>query len=102
MTWIQYRAFLEAEDGYRNKGWWEGLAEREDAPGEQYRKHDNHPAENVSWYDVVAYCRWLSKRLGYDIRLPTEWEWQQAATGGDKANDVPLGTGLGFGTVQHE
>jgi len=91
VTWIQYRTFLEAEDGYRNKGWWKGLADREDVPGEQYRQQDNHPAETVSWYDAVAYCRWLSKRLGYDIRLPTEWEWQQAATGGDRANEYPWG-----------
>ena len=45
----------------------------------------------MSWYDAVAYCRWLSKRLGYKIELPTEWEWQQAATGGDKANACPWG-----------
>jgi len=92
VTWIQYRAFLEAKDGYRNMDWWERLARREDALGEQYRKHDNHPAEHVSWYDAVAYCRWLSKQLGYDIQLPTEWEWEQAATGGDKTNVFPWGT----------
>ena len=91
VTWIQYRTFLEAKDGYRNESWWEGLAERQDSPGEQYREHDNHPAENVSWYDALAYCRWLSKWLGYEIQLPTEWEWQQAATGGDRANEYPWG-----------
>jgi hypothetical protein len=91
VTWIQYRSFLEAQDGYRNKDWWEGLAERKGEPGEQYRKLDNHPAENVSWYDAVAFCRWLAKRLGYEIRLPTEWEWQQAATGGDPNNKYPWG-----------
>ena len=90
-TWIQYRAFLEANDGYRNEGWWEGLAERKDAPGEQYRKQDNHPAENMYWYDAVAYCHWLSERLGYDIQLPNEWEWQQGATGGDEAKEFPWG-----------
>jgi formylglycine-generating enzyme required for sulfatase activity len=91
VTWIQYRCFLEAEDGYRHKHWWKGLAERQDNPGEQYQLLDNHPAENVSWYDAVTFCRWLSARLSCEIRLPTEWEWQQAATGGNPANVYPWG-----------
>jgi Sulfatase-modifying factor enzyme 1 len=91
VTWVQYRSFLQAEDGYRNKRWWQGLAERQAQPGEQYRQQDNHPAENVSWYDAVAFCRWLSVCLGYEVRLPTEWEWQQAATGGDPAREYPWG-----------
>jgi formylglycine-generating enzyme required for sulfatase activity len=52
VTWAQYRCFLEAEDGYANDAWWKELAEREEEPGEQNRKLDNHPAETVSWYDV--------------------------------------------------
>jgi formylglycine-generating enzyme required for sulfatase activity len=91
VTWVQYRSFLEAPDGYRQQRWWRGLAEREAQLGEQYRQQDNHPAENVSWYDAVAFCRWLGARLGYEVRLPTEWEWQQAATGGDPARKYPWG-----------
>lgn len=91
VTWAQYRCFVEADDGYANTAWWEGLADREEEPGEQNWKLDNHPAEHVSWYDAVAYCRWLSAKLGYEIRLPTEWEWQQAATGGNAANEYPWG-----------
>jgi formylglycine-generating enzyme required for sulfatase activity len=91
VTWIQYRSFIEAKDGYRGRRWWKGLVKRQDEPGEQYRKLDNHPAENVSWYDAVAFCRWLTEKLGYKVRLPTEWEWQQAATGGDPGNKYPWG-----------
>ena len=47
--------------------------------------------QNVSWYDAIAYCRWLSVRLEYEVRLPTEWEWQQAATGGHAENEYPWG-----------
>ncbi|MBA3967843.1 MAG: SUMF1/EgtB/PvdO family nonheme iron enzyme, partial [Nitrospirales bacterium] len=54
ITWIQYRSFLEAHDGYHNPQWWEGLAERPDQPGTQYRQQDNHPVDNVSWYDAMA------------------------------------------------
>ncbi len=90
VTYAQYRAFVESGDGYRNDQWWDGLG-REAEPWDQFRKVDNHPAESVSWYDAMACCRWLSAKLGDDIRLPTEWEWQQAATGGYPAHRYPWG-----------
>jgi hypothetical protein len=90
VTYLQYKAFLDDADGYRSEHWWEGL-KHEAWPGEQYRPTGNCPADNVSWYDAVAYCRWLGARLGREVRLPTEWEWQQAATGGDAANEYPWG-----------
>jgi formylglycine-generating enzyme required for sulfatase activity len=40
----------------------------------------------------MAYCRWLSQRLGQDVRLPTEWEWQQAACHGNPNNTYPWGS----------
>ena len=90
LTWWQYQAFLEDPEGYVDWRWWRGL-QREDAPGEQYWPIGNRPAENVSWYDAVAYCRWASARLGHHVRLPGETEWQQAATGGKPANTHPWG-----------
>jgi Sulfatase-modifying factor enzyme 1 len=91
VTYAQYRAFLEAADGYHESVWWRELLTQEQQPGRQYQIYDNNPAENVSWLAAVAFCRWMSKHLGYVIRLPTEWEWQQAATGGDATNVYPWG-----------
>ncbi|MCE7979945.1 MAG: NACHT domain-containing protein [Caldilinea sp. CFX5] len=39
----------------------------------------NHPQVGVSWYEALAFCRWLSERTGQAIRLPTEVEWERAA-----------------------
>jgi len=90
VTYRQYKAFLDDPRGYQNEGWWEGL-KREPEPGEQYRQVGNCPAENVPWSDAITYCRWLSARLGDEVRLPTEPEWQQAATGGNPGNEYPWG-----------
>jgi formylglycine-generating enzyme required for sulfatase activity len=83
VTWIQFRPFLEAPDGFGDDRWWPvGSANEE--PIEIPTPHrDNCPATGISWYTAVAYSRWLSERLDIEVRLPTEWEWQQAATGGD-------------------
>ena len=88
VTYCQYRAFLNAEDGYTNPRWWHDL-ERTEVPGKQRWPIDNHPTENLSFYDATAFCRWLSDRLGYTVRLPTEYEWQQAATMGNPDNTFP-------------
>jgi formylglycine-generating enzyme required for sulfatase activity len=86
ITYAQFQVFIDAKDGFHNPKWWEGLAAGEDHkkwPGVQHVQVGNHPRDTVSWYDAVAFCRWLSKKLGCEVRLPTEWEWQWAAQGGD-------------------
>lgn len=40
------------------------------------------PVINVNWADAHAYARWLSTVSGHSCRLPTEAEWEQAASGG--------------------
>ena len=43
----------------------------------------DHPRTNVSWHEANAYCAWLGKKLGREVRLPTEREWERAASGTD-------------------
>ncbi len=88
ITYRQFQAFIDAPDGFNDGRWWkglhaDGLAQQQTGPGNQAFKYWNHPRERVSWYDAMAFCRWLSARLGYEIRLPTEEEWEKAARGTD-------------------
>ena len=83
VTVAQYQAFVEAGGtgcvGGREHG---DLGEPWNLP--------NHPMVSVTWYDAVSYCRWLSERLGqaglategWEVRLPSEAEWEKAARGG--------------------
>jgi Sulfatase-modifying factor enzyme 1/Domain of unknown function (DUF4062) len=87
VTNVQFEAFIK-DAGYRNTEWWKGMKQSE-GPAEPSWKEANSPRETVSWYEAVAFCRWLSKRTGSKIRLPTEWEWQLAATGGDPEREYP-------------
>jgi hypothetical protein len=92
VTYAQFRVFVDAPD-YGNARWWEGLPEEQQGLfGENYRtqemkdqqfQYDNHPRENVSWYQVGAFTRWLSDKLGYEVTLPTEQQWEKAARGTD-------------------
>src|SRR5262249_56725196 len=42
---------------------------------------DNQPVVGISWYEAVAYCRWLSAATGREFYLPSEAEWEKAARG---------------------
>lgn len=101
ITYGQFLAFTGAQDGFTDPRWWQGLPTggwgkltRRAGMGHKQRwKIADHPAEAASWHDALAFCRWLSFKLGapYDldhitewaVRLPTEYEWEKAARGTD-------------------
>mgnify|MGYP001811947594 CR=1 FL=1 len=43
----------------------------------------NYPIVDVTLADALAYCDWLSAKLGLPITLPTEFQWEKAARGSD-------------------
>jgi hypothetical protein len=80
VTNAQFQAFIDA-GGYRNAAWWQDLAERIQEPKIPEWHEPNAPRETVSWFEAVAFCRWLSAQLGYAVTLPTEQQWERAARG---------------------
>jgi formylglycine-generating enzyme required for sulfatase activity len=108
VTNAQYAKFIE-EGGYSTERWWtaDGLDARRqgiewDWNGSEWKRKAigkpwgkprywtdatwngaEQPVVGVSWYEAVAFCRWLSERTGEKIMLPTEAQWQYAAQGDD-------------------
>ena len=77
----EYRAFASATGG-GSGGRCTGLVLSPNSwrdPG--FPQTDRHPVMCVSWADAQEYVSWLSRRTGASYRLPSEAEWERAASG---------------------
>ena len=87
VTNAQYDVFLNDEQGYANVDWWSfseparAWREKNVIPVAGKFQGDNRPRENVTWFDAMAFCAWLSAKTGLQITLPTRQQWQLAARG---------------------
>ena len=98
VTHRQFQAFIDMGGYAADAPWWRGLARRFDAPGEAAWTEPNAPRERVSWYEAVAYCRWLSAALKQAIRLPTEQQWERVASATD-GRKYPWGKDYAVGSA---
>jgi formylglycine-generating enzyme required for sulfatase activity len=74
VTNAQYAAFVKSTD-HRVPDHWKG--------GEIPSGKEDHPVVYASWYDVIAFCKWLSEETDKNFSLPSEAEWEKAARGVD-------------------
>jgi formylglycine-generating enzyme required for sulfatase activity len=103
VTNAQFGAFVDA-GGYEEQrywteaGWrWKGGQTRPSDYGEPVNL-PNHPVVGVTWYEAVAFCRWLTEQLrqrgelgaNWEISLPTESQWEKAARGGLQVPSAPI------------
>lgn len=79
VTCSEYQQFIDAE-GYQNSRWWSKAgwewlqSEQVTQPLYWQLGANNHPVCGVSWYEAEAYAQFVDKRL------PTEAEWEKAAS----------------------
>jgi formylglycine-generating enzyme required for sulfatase activity len=90
ITVAQYQAFID-DRGYEKEQFWTRAGWRWRTEGnirnpksyDEVFQTPNHPRVGVSWYEAVAFCNWLSGKMGHPISLPSEAQWEKAARGGD-------------------
>ncbi len=99
VTNAQFAKFIEAK-GYQQQKWWTEGGWRAKEQGKwveplfwtnrKWHQADS-PVVGISWYESIAFCRWLSDASSESILLPTEQQWQRAAQG-DDGREYPWGS----------
>ena len=72
ITNLQYDVFLKSSNYQKPPDWDEATANT--SKGE-------YPVINVSWYDAMAFCEWMSEKTKKSISIPSEAEWEKASRG---------------------
>ncbi len=100
VTYAQYQVFADSD--YDNPLWWDGFPSdyQQQRLRGQRTKIANLPRDTISWYQSVAFSRWLDAQLRnadllpddeLELRIPTEQEWQWVAMDGDDTCEYPWG-----------
>jgi formylglycine-generating enzyme required for sulfatase activity len=91
ITVAQYAPFVaegygpDAERWWTPQGWQWKTERKRTAPwgwNDPQYSSTNQPVIGVTWYEATAFCNWLTAQLslaGYEVRLPSEAEWEVAA-----------------------
>ena len=93
VTYAEWKAFLD-DTGFRWGGEWWAIDHRPRTSvpfaGRRYAVAAAYPPEMgqypmvaVSQTEALAYCEWLSGRIGRRCGLPSEEQWEKAARGSD-------------------
>jgi formylglycine-generating enzyme required for sulfatase activity len=90
---VQLQGFFMSQTSITQAQWRE-VAGWKEGPGEQWGRelkldpsrfqsnNDQHPVENVTWWEAMEFCHRLSKRTDRIYTLPSEAQWEYACRAG--------------------
>ncbi|NQV32973.1 MAG: SUMF1/EgtB/PvdO family nonheme iron enzyme [Phycisphaeraceae bacterium] len=122
VTVSQFRQFADSKEYQQDRYWPEAIKDgfqRKGMPELPNRfAYASHPVVNVSWYESLAYCRWLKDqsklmeggnqavaalvREDWHFCLPLEIEWEKAARGPSPGKRLyPCGDAIASNAVNY-